>query len=129
VQQSPPYGAVIYAKDYQTLAGFYERVAGLVPRESDEEYVLLEAPSFQLVVLQVPAAIAERITLESPPRKRENSPIKLFLNVTSIDQARQSARDLGGDMNDAEKEWSFNGIKRCDGVDPEGNVFQVQEVA
>jgi hypothetical protein len=128
VQQSRPYGAVIYAKDYRALAGFYERVAGLVPGESDQEYVLLEAPSFQLVVLQIPASIAERITLESPPRKRETTPIKLFLNVASIDQARHRARDLGGDMNDADKEWSFRGIKRCDGVDPEGNVFQVQEV-
>jgi hypothetical protein len=69
VQQAPPYGAVIYAKDYRALAGFYERVAGFAQREADEEYVLLEAPSFQLVVLQIPTHIAASITLESPPRK------------------------------------------------------------
>jgi predicted enzyme related to lactoylglutathione lyase len=129
VQQAPPYGAVIYAKDYRALAGFYERVAGFAQREADEEYVLLEAPSFQLVVLQIPTHIAASIKLESPPRKRENTPIKLFLTVASIEDARRTARQLGGDMNDAEKEWSFHGLKRCDGVDPEGNVFQVQEMA
>jgi hypothetical protein len=48
--------------------------------------------------------------------------------VASIEDARRTAIQLGGDMNDAEMEWSFHGLKRCDGVDPEGNVFQVQEV-
>jgi predicted enzyme related to lactoylglutathione lyase len=49
--------------------------------------------------------------------------------VASIAQARERAKALGGDMNDADTEWSFHGLTRCDGVDPEGNVFQVQEVA
>jgi hypothetical protein len=26
-----------------------------------------------------------------------------------------------------EKEWKFHGVTRCDGIDPEGNVFQLQE--
>lgn len=128
MRASPSFGAVIYAKHYRELAGFYERVAGLPALESDEEYVLLAAPSFQLVVLQIPAGIAETISIDKPARRRENTPIKLFLNVASIAEARRTARALGGDINDAEKEWSFHRIKRCDGVDPEGNVFQVQEV-
>jgi len=24
-----------------------------------------------------------------------------------------------------ETEWRFHGVKRCDGIDPEGNVFQL----
>jgi predicted enzyme related to lactoylglutathione lyase len=122
-----PYGAVIYAKDYQTLAKFYEQVAGLTQREADEEYVLLVAPSFQLVILQMPQRIAANITIDKPPRKRENTPIKLFLNVISIEAARQAAKELGGELNEADKEWKFQGVKRCDGIDPEGNVFQLQE--
>src|SRR5262245_12404466 len=125
--QAVPYGAVIYAKDYRALAGFYEHVVGLTQREADEEYVLLEGPFFQLVILQIPERIAVNITIEKPPRKRENTPIKLFLNVSSIENARQTAKALGGELNGAEREWKFHGLKRCDGIDPEGNVFQLQE--
>ena len=127
--QPVPYGAVIYAKDYRALAKFYEHVAGMTQRESDKEYVLLETPSFQLVILQIPESIAANISIEKPPRKRENTPIKLFLNVTSIEQARRTAKALGGELNGEEKEWKFHGVKRCDGIDPEGNVFQVQETS
>jgi len=128
VSQPVPYGALIYAKDYRVLASFYEHVAGLTRGEADEEYVLLEAPSFQLVILQIPERIAANITIEKPPRKRENTPIKLFLNVSSIENARRMVKGLGGELNGAEKEWTFRGVRRCDGIDPEGNVFQLQEV-
>jgi len=128
MSQAVPYGAVIYAKDYRALAGFYEHVCGLTQREADDEYVLLEAPSFQLIILQIPERIAANITIEKPPRKRENTPIKLFLNVSSIESARQTAKALGGELNGREKEWKFHGVRRCDGIDPEGNVFQLQEV-
>ena len=127
VVQSVPYGAVIYAKDYRALAKFYEHVAGLTQREADEEYVLLEAPTFQLVILQVPQRIGADIVIDKPPRKRETTPIKLFLNVSSIDNARREAKVFGGELNGSEKEWKFHGVKRCDGIDPEGNVFQLQE--
>ena len=127
MSQPLPYGAVIYAKNYRALAIFYEHVAGLTRREGNDEYVLLEAPSFQLIILQIPDRIAANITIDSPPRKRENTPIKLFLNVRSIQTARQAAKDLGGELNGAEKEWKFHDVKRCDGIDPEGNVFQLQE--
>jgi predicted enzyme related to lactoylglutathione lyase len=127
MSQPIPYGAVIYAKDYRALASFYEHVAGMTQREADEEYVLLEVPSFQLVILQIPERIAAAITIEKPPRKRENTPIKLIFNVSSIANARQTAKGLGGELNGSDKEWKFHGVKRCDGVDPEGNVFQLQE--
>jgi predicted enzyme related to lactoylglutathione lyase len=129
VVQPRRYGAVIYAKDYRELARFYEQVAGLTPREVEKEYVLLEAPSFQLVILQIPHRIAATITIDKPPQKRERTPIKLVLNVNSIENARQTAKLLGGELNGVDKEWSFRGIKRCDGIDSEGNVFQLQEVS
>src|SRR5215471_9477064 len=94
-----PYGAVIYAKDYRGLAKFYENVAALTQREVNHDYVLLAAPSFQLVILRIPERIAADITIETPPRKRENTPIKLFLNVSSIENARQTAKALGGELN------------------------------
>jgi len=32
-------------------------------------------------------------------------------------------------MEPADREWSFNGVTVCDGVDPEGNVIQFREHA
>lgn len=122
------YGAVIYAKEYRRIATFYEQVANLTEREATEDYVLLESAAFQLVILQIPDRLAAGITIENPPRKRETTPIKLFLNVGSLEKARETAKLCGGELNNADKEWAFHGIKRCDGVDPEGNVFQLQEV-
>jgi predicted enzyme related to lactoylglutathione lyase len=126
--QPVPYGAVIYAKDHRGLAKFYEQVAGLTLREANDEYVLLDVSAFQLVILRIPARIAATVTIDHPPRRRENTPIKLFLNVSSIENARQVAKTLGGELSSVEKEWKFHGVQRCDGIDPEGNVFQLQEV-
>jgi hypothetical protein len=33
----------------------------------------------------------------------------------------------GGVMEPVDKEWSFNGVTVCDGLDPEGNVIQFRE--
>jgi hypothetical protein len=32
-------------------------------------------------------------------------------------------------LNPIEREWAFQGARICDGVDPEGNVFQVRQYA
>ena len=125
--QSVSYGAVIYAKHYRALAGFYEQVAGLAQREAENAYVLLEGSAFQLVIHQIPERFAANITIETPPRRRENTAIKLTFPVSSIREARQAAKDLGGELNGPEKEWKFHGVAHCDGIDPEGNVFQLQE--
>src|SRR5262245_13350271 len=115
MSQTVPYGAVVYAKDYRALAGVYEHVGGLTQRDADQEYLQLDAPSFQQLVLQIAESVAANITIEKPPRRRENTPIKLFLNVSSSENARQTAKELGGELNGAEKEWQFHGVKRCDG--------------
>jgi hypothetical protein len=32
-------------------------------------------------------------------------------------------------LESADREWSFNGVTVCDGLDPEGNVIQFREGA
>jgi predicted enzyme related to lactoylglutathione lyase len=124
----PRFGSVIYATDVRVLADFYSKVTSLHVRESTSEYVMLEESVYFLVVLQIPTRIAESITLDRPPRRRENTPIKLILPVSSIATARDTVAANGGELNPPEREWEFHGIRRCDGIDPEGNVFQLQEI-
>lgn len=120
-------GAVIYAKEPQLVAAFYEHVAMMHVCHADSHHIELETNAFQLVVLQIPEHIADTIVITSPPVRRENSAIKLVLFVQSIAQARASAVQFGGALNDPDREWEYQGAMVCDGYDPEGNVFQLRQ--
>ena len=122
-------GAVIYAKNPERVASFYRRVAGLRLCRAVRSHVVLDSGAFQLVVLRIPARLAKRIAIESPPRRRENAAIKPVFFVTSITQARELARNYGGALNELGREWRFDGMTVCDGSDPEGNIFQLRAAA
>jgi predicted enzyme related to lactoylglutathione lyase len=122
-------GAVLYAKDLDTVAAFYSGVVGLEVRRTHNDHIVLESQVFQLVVLRIPKHIANSITIQNPPVRRENTPIKLVFFVESLANARVAAGPLGGALNAEEQEWRFEGYKVCDGCDPEGNVFQLREAA
>lgn len=119
-------GVVLYAKDLARVAAFYQLVTGLPVRETAGGHVRMEANGFQLVVLQIPPAIASGIVIATPPVPREETPVKPVFPVADVGAARSLATQLGGTLNGPEKEWSFDGLVVCDGVDPEGNVFQLR---
>ena len=119
-------GAVIYAKDYKRLGSFYEEVAGLSMRETDETSTILESDSFQLVILQAQSPIAASIEISEPPARRESTPIKLVFYVKSISDSREKIKALGGELNANEKAWKFDDHSVCDGHDSEGNIFQLR---
>jgi predicted enzyme related to lactoylglutathione lyase len=120
--------AVLYAKDPQRLVAFYTTVASLTLRHSEDDHAVVDSPAFQLVILQIPRDIAQSITIEQPPVRRERVPVKLVFFVENIEHARSAAAELGGGLNPADREWDYQGHKVCDGFDPEGNVFQLREV-
>lgn len=61
--------------------------------------------------------------------RRENAAIKPVFFVPSIAAVRAGADAFGGILNPSDNEWSFQGFKVCDGLDPEGNVIQFREPA
>lgn len=124
----PKAGAVLYAKDIDKVKTFYSIVAGLTVTSSEDDHVVLESPSFQLVLVAIPEKIAVDIKISSPPIRRENTAIKLVFFVSSISAARAVAIDFGGQLNPSEREWTFQGQRVCDGFDPEGNIVQFREV-
>ncbi|MEO5560464.1 MAG: glyoxalase/bleomycin resistance/dioxygenase family protein [Dokdonella sp.] len=121
-------GAVIYAKDLDRLSAFYVAVTALSVINDQRDHVVLEGGGFELVVVAIPARIAQRIDIENPPVRREESPIKLIFVVSSIAAARMLAPIHGGELNPAELEWELPGGRVCDGHDPEGNVIQLREI-
>lgn len=117
-------GAVLYAKDVSKVSRFYAEVAALTIIHSEADHVILESAWFQLVVVAVPAKLAAAIQIATPPVRREATPIKLVLPVSSIAAVRLAAAHAGGELNPVEREWEFLGYRVCDGHDPEGNVVQ-----
>ena len=121
-------GAIVYAKDIQRLARFYAAVADLEIVHEVEDHVVLESETYELVIVAIPAAIASRIVIKTPPDKREATAFKIVFAVPSLAQAREAAKANEGEVYPGGKEWSFQGLRTCDGVDPEGNVFQLREI-
>ena len=121
-------GAIVYAKDLRRVAQFYAAVADLEIVHEVADHVVLESETHELVVVAIPAAIAARIVITSPPERRENTALKLSFAVPSLAEAREAAKAAGGELNPPAKEWSFQGMRVCDGCDPEGNIIQLREL-
>jgi predicted enzyme related to lactoylglutathione lyase len=121
-------GAIVYAKDIHRLARFYAAVADLEVMHEVDDHIVLESETHELVVVAIPAATAARIVVTSPPQRRENTAFKLSFAVASLAEARKAAQEAGGELNPPGKEWSFQGLRVCDGCDPEGNMIQLREL-
>lgn len=120
-------GLFVYAKDKERLCRFYEAVAGMARLHETPELSVLESPDIQLLVHGMPADIAAGITITTPPAKREDTALKFFFTVASLDAARAAAAKLGGEVWC--ENWRGPGFIVCNAMDPEGNVFQVREMA
>jgi predicted enzyme related to lactoylglutathione lyase len=120
-------GAIVYAKDIQRLARFYAGVADLEVMHEVADHIVLESETHELVIVAIPAATAARIVITTPPQRRENTAFKLSFAVASLADARAAARAAGGELNPPDKEWNFQGLRVCDGCDPEGNMIQLRE--
>jgi predicted enzyme related to lactoylglutathione lyase len=120
-------GAVLYARDVGRLQAFYQAVAGLVVEQAESDHVALASSSFQLVILRIPERIAASIEIETPPRRRTDTPVKLVFFVADIAATRAAAASHGGELDPAVREWVFQGCRVCDGQDPEGNVVQFRQ--
>lgn len=129
---SPDAGAVIHAKDLARVSRFCEQVAGLRVTHAEDDHVVLVSGAFPWVLVAVPQRLAASIELTAPPRLREDTAIMLVLVVTELAATRDAAtRDmapsLGGQLQPAAREWGFQGMRVCDGHDPEGQVVQFRE--
>lgn len=120
-------GLFIYAKDPERLSLFYESVAGMVRLHQTEELTVIESSDIQLLIHRIPPSMATRITIKSPPDRREDIALKFFFTVPSLAEARQQAALLGGEVFN--ENWNVAGFVVCNACDPEGNIFQVRENA
>ena len=124
---SPKPGVLLYVKNLEQVARFYERLLTLAVSRTEEDHIVLESEACQLILHRLPPYIAESIVIQSSPEVREGTPVKWLLPVPSIADARLLASSLGGQVWPVEREWEFMDMRVCDGIDPEGNVFQLRQ--
>ena len=121
------HAAVMYARDLDRLVEFYA-AHGLTVDEAQSDYAVLTGPQCELSIVQIPQNVAAQIEVQSPPRAREETPIKLVSVVSSIDEVLRVTGALGGRIKDGSKRWHFRGHAVQDAIDPEGNVYQLREL-
>jgi len=111
---------VLFAKDVDRLRSFYEGVLGLTMIEESPGWCRLDAGGCVLALHALSAAYAGEIA--DPPHAREDSYLKLCFHTDDVDAARAALVERGVAMRDVHR---FGTVAFCDGLDPEGNVFQV----
>jgi len=111
------HGAMLFVKDLPRMAGFYRDAVGLRPIEETRlpDWVEFHGDS-QFSLHAMPAAIAAGISIDSPPRVREQGGTKLTFAVADVEVTLASIEAMGLPL--LHRPWG--GVEA---VDPEGNVF------
>ncbi len=113
--------AMIFVKDMNRMAAFYRDGLGLrqMPEKAREGWIEFAAGGSRLALHAIPPAIANGIEITDPPQPRDDTPIKLVFETADLDAARAHLLSHGAVMQNPRNAHS------CDGLDPEGNVFQI----
>jgi catechol 2,3-dioxygenase-like lactoylglutathione lyase family enzyme len=113
--------AMIFAKDMDRMTAFYRDGLGLrlLPASRQEGWVEFDAGACTLALHAIPPHIAKDIEIASPPQAREETPMKLVFATADLLAARSHLIAHGAVMHEPRNPGS------CDGLDPEGNVFQI----
>jgi len=118
---------MIYVKDFQRMRDFYTEMLGSKPvnREWTDYWAEFDAGSARFALHAIPAEIAKGIEISTPPKPREHGAIKLIFRVEDVGAERARLESLGITM--LNRPWQ-NPEESCEGIDPEGNIFQISSV-
>jgi len=115
---------MIFVKDVLRMTAFYRDGIGLTlrPEQSSPGWVEFEATGVLLALHEIPADLAADIEIAEPPLARTESAIKLIFETPDLNASRQHLIEHGATMFEPTT-WGS-----CDGLDPEGNVFQIVRI-
>jgi catechol 2,3-dioxygenase-like lactoylglutathione lyase family enzyme len=113
--------AMIFVKDMARMTAFYRDGIGLrlLPEATQEGWVEFQAGGSTLALHVIPPHIAKDIEITVPPQARGDTPIKLVFETPDLEASRGHLIAHGAVMHPPRHASS------CDGLDPEGNVFQI----
>lgn len=113
--------AILFVKDFHGMLDFYRSTLGLqqLHEQDTTGWAELGAVGSSLALHAIPEDIAGSIAIADPALVREETPIKLVFLVPDVESERRRLVSLGVSMSEVSS-WGT-----CDGLDPEGNVFQI----
>ena len=116
--------AMIYVKDLPRMKEFYQQMLGAQPVNTEwkDSWALFDTGGSRFALHAIPAEVAQNIEISSPPKPRETSPVKLIFAVDDVPAERNRLKAMGIAM--LQRPWQ-NAAEECEGVDPEGNIFQI----
>ena len=100
---------MIYFKNLDQMATFYGNTLGLP--------IVTTTRTDTWVEFGTGTATLHR----TPPQPREENPIKLIFGVKDLESECARLQVLGVD-------WEIHPWGACDGIDPEGNIFQLRQI-
>jgi predicted enzyme related to lactoylglutathione lyase len=117
-------GAVLYVKNFPRMKVFYQQMLGSQPVNTEwiDTWALFDTGSTRFSLHAIPTQIAQSIAISDPPEARESSPVKLIFAVGNVPEERKRLEAMG--ITIVQRLWQ-NAAEECDGVDPEGNIFQI----
>jgi catechol 2,3-dioxygenase-like lactoylglutathione lyase family enzyme len=118
------HGAMLFVKDLPSMTAFYRDVLGLRPVEETRlpDWVEFHGDGAAFSLHAIPPDVAAGITIDSPPRPREQGSTKLTFTVADVEATLASIAATGLPLQ--RRPWG--GIEA---VDPEGNVFALRPAA
>jgi predicted enzyme related to lactoylglutathione lyase len=119
--------AMVYVKDFPRMKQFYSEMLGNKPvnKEWTDSWAEFDAGGASFALHAIAAEIARGIEISSPPKPRERAPIKLIFRVDDVRAERARLESSG--ITVLTRPWQ-NPEESCEGIDPEGNIFQISSV-
>lgn len=116
--------AMLYVKDFNRMKRFYRDLLGVEPSNHQwtDEWAVFETGGIRFALHAIPADIAAKIEIATPPVPREKDVVKLIFEVTDVERERERLESLG--IRTLRRVWQKPG-QACDAIDPEGNIFQL----
>lgn len=106
--------AILFVNDVARMKQFYRDLLGLPVLEDGDGYVRLDAGGSALML----HAIRE----PPSPTPRHDSFVKLAFHTDDVATVRAALQAQGVQMREPH---TFGTATFCDGIDPEGNIFQI----
>ena len=113
--------AIIYVDDVERMRDFYVDLFDLRVIHHEPGWIRLDSGGSILALhaIRRPEGASRPAT---PPAPRADTPIKLCFHVDNLDDARARLVAAGVVMREIHR---YDAVDFCDGIDPEGNVFQL----
>lgn len=111
---------ILFVEDVPRMQAFYQGALGLAVLSEEPGWVQLDAGGVVFALHAIRPGPTSKRT--EPPAERVDASTKLCFHVEDIEAARAALVAAGTRMRQVNR---YGDIAFCDGIDPEGNIFQI----